>query len=531
MQIEYTINGRSWRKMMDKLFGVDFGTGGCKATVINLEGEVCASAFREYPSEHQKQGWSEQDPALWIQAFIETARECREKIPDGFEGLLGLAVTASTHNAVLLDSNGEVIRRCIMWNDQRSGDQSNRLKEQFGERIFAVGMQMPAPTWTLPQLMWIKENELENYQRINRLLFTKDYVRSWVTGDFCTDVVDAQGSLLYDARNMEWSKELCDMIELPLAVLPEIRQSKDIVGKVKREIAELTGLPEGLPVIAGCSDTAAEDFGAGATKEGQIIVKLATAGNVNLITNTANPHSKSFTYPYSVAGKWYIVTATNSCAAANRWMRDALYPAEKEQCEAGGTDIYEYMGEQAASVGLGAEGLIFHPFLLGERCPYFNPNARGDFFGISMKHTKAHFARALLEGVAFSLYDCLQVLKNFTDNMEDIVIIGGGAKSALWSQIVSDVFGLEVKRPANAESSFGGALLVGVGVGVFNDEEEAAQKCVRMKKVYKPNPQNHQKYMELFGIYKKVVAASEPIWEELAEVTMRLSCCDERLDF
>lgn len=503
---------------MNKLFGVDFGTGGCKATVIDLEGRICATAFREYPSEHQKQGWSEQDPALWIQAFIETVSECKEQMADGFDGVLGLAVTASTHNAVLIDESGAVIRRCIMWNDQRSGDQSNRLREEYGERIYEIGMQMPTPTWTLPQLMWVKEHEPDNYRKIHRLMFTKDYVRSWVTGDFCTDVVDAQGSLLYDARSQEWSQELCDMIELPISVLPKICQSKEIVGIVRKDVANLTGLPEGLQVIAGCSDTAAEDFSAGAVNEGQIIVKLATAGNVNLVTNMANPHPKSFTYPYSVAGKWYTVTATNSCALANRWMRDALYPVEKELCEARGEDIYDYMSAQAAEVELGAQGLIFHPYLLGERCPYFNPNARGDFFGITMVHTKAHFARALLEGVAFSLYDCLQVLKEFTENMEDIVIIGGGAKSPLWSQIVSDIFGLEVKLPENAESSFGGALLVGVGVGVFADEQEAAAKCVRMKKTYKPNLENHQKYMRIFEVYKKIVAASEPIWEELTAI-------------
>lgn len=262
---------------MKKLFGVDFGTGGCKATVIDLEGNICATAFQEYPSEHLKPGWSEQDPALWIDAFINTVSACRKQMSDGFEGVLGLAVSASAHNAVLLDEQGEVIRRCIMWNDQRSGDQCRRLKEKHGEEIFAIGMQMPTPTWTLPQLMWVKEHEPEHYQKIHRLMFTKDYVRSWVTGDFCTDVVDAQGSLLYDARRVCWSEELCAMIDLPLSVLPEIRRSKEIVGAVRREVTELTGLPEGLPVIAGCSDTAAEDFSAGAVNAYQIIIKLATA--------------------------------------------------------------------------------------------------------------------------------------------------------------------------------------------------------------------------------------------------------------
>ncbi|MBU5626055.1 xylulokinase [Oscillibacter sp. MSJ-2] len=501
---------------MKKLFGVDFGTGGCKATVIDPEGNILASAFQEYPSEHMKPGWSEQDPALWIDAFVNTVQSCRQQMSDGFDGLLGLAVTASTHNAVLLDEQGQVIRRCIMWNDQRSGDQCRRLKEDHGSTIFEIGMQMPTPTWTLPQLMWVRENEPENYAKIRRLLFTKDYVRSYVTGDFCTDVVDAQGSLLYDARRECWSGELCGLIDLPLSVLPEIRKTKDIVGTVRREVAERTGLPEGLSVIAGCSDTAAEDFSAGAVNEGQIIIKLATAGNVNLVTNEANPHAKSFTYPYSVEGKWYTVTATNSCASAYRWMRDSLYPAEWAQCEKEGTDVYRLMDEQAASAELGCQGLIFHPYLLGERCPLFNPNARGDFFGVSMVHTKAHFARALLEGVAFSLYDCLQVLKEFTTSMEDIVIIGGGAKSPLWCQIVSDIFGLEVKMPEHAESSFGGALLAGVGVGVFADEMEAARTCIRMKKSYLPNPENHAKYMKLFQIYKEVSELSAPVWEKLA---------------
>lgn len=502
---------------MKKLFGVDFGTGGCKATVIDLEGNILASAFQEYPSEHKKPGWSEQDPALWIEAFINTVTACRTQMNDGFDGMLGLAVTASTHNAVLLDGNGQVIRHCIMWNDQRSGEQCRYLKEKHGEEIFKIGMQMPTPTWTLPQLQWVRENEPENYKKIRRLMFTKDYIRSWVTGDFCTDIVDAQGSLLFDARKQCWSEELCNMVGLPVEVLPEIRKTKEIVGTVREEVSKQTGLPGGLPVIAGCSDTAAEDFSAGAVKNGQIIIKLATAGNVNLVTDQAVPHDKTFTYPYSVEGKWYTVTATNSCASAYRWMRDSLYPAKKEQCDREGRDVYLLMDEQAASVELGCQGLLFHPYLLGERCPYFNPNARGDFFGVSMIHKKGHFARALLEGVAFSLYDCLQVLKEFTDNMEDIVIIGGGAKSPLWCQIVSDIFGLEVKMPQNAESSFGGALLAGVGVGAFADELEAAEKCIRMKKTYYPDMENHKKYMELFEIYKEIADMSGSVWKKLAE--------------
>ncbi len=504
--------------MKKKLMGVDLGTGGCKTTVVDIDGNVCVSSFKEYPSEHFKPGWSEQNPALWIEALIDTVKDCRAGMNDGFSEILCLAVTASTHNAVLLDSGGNVIRRCIMWNDQRSGDQCERLKQRYDETIFRIGMQRPTPTWTLPQLMWIKENEPENYAKIDRLLFTKDYVRSWLTGDFCTDVVDAQGSLLYDARAVKWSEELCAMIDLPLSTLPEIRLSKEIAGRVRADVARLTGLPEGLPVIVGCSDTAAEDFSAGATKAGQIIVKLATAGNVNVVADTPNPHSKTFTYPYSIEGLWYTVTATNSCASAYRWLRDGFYRAEKELCERRGEDVYRTMDDEASSVPLGARGLVFHPYLLGERCPYFNPKARGDFFGLGMLHSRAHFARALLEGVAFSLYDCLQVLSDFNRNLEDISIIGGGAKSPLWSQIICDVFGLEVKFPRNAESSYGGALLAGVGVGVFSSEYEAAEKCIKAEKVYTPNMNNHEKYSKIYSVYKDIASLSVPVWDTLAGI-------------
>jgi len=507
--------------MSIKLIGVDLGTGGCKATVIDDTGKNLASAFKEYPSEHRFQGWSEQDPALWIDAFVCTVKQCAETM-GGFDGLKGIAFSASTHNAVLLDREGNLIRPAIMWNDQRSAQQCQKLIDAHGDLFFRVGMQIPTPTWTLPQLLWIKENEPENYRKIHRILFTKDYVRSFVTGDFCTDIVDAQGSLLFDAFRHTWSKEICDTIGLPVEVLPEVKRSTEIVGSVSRKVSELTGLPEGTPVIAGCSDTAAEDYGAGAVREGQLIVKLATAGNVNIISNTAKPHNKTYTYPYAIREMWYTVTGTNSSAASYRWLRDALYAAEKVQCEAKGEDIYVLMDKNASEIELGAGGLIFHPYLIGERCPYFNPKAKGNFFGITVNHDRRHFTRAVLEGVAFSLYDCFLVLSEFNVDIKDIRIIGGGAKSPVWCQIVCDVFGLEVAQPLTAESSFGGALLAGVGVGVFANEISAAEKCVRIKRTYKPNIENHKKYQKIFNVYQKVALSCKENWEELYDICNEL---------
>lgn len=507
--------------MKNKLFGIDFGTGGCKATIIDTSGNVLAKAFEEYPSIHLNTGWSEQDPSSWIEAFIKVIKTCREILGDDFTDILAISVTASTHNAVLLDEHNEVIRNTIMWNDQRSIDQSEKLKNDYGDMIFNIAMQMPSPTWTLPQLMWIKENEIENYKKIKKILFVKDYVRNFITGDFFTDIVDAQGSLLYDAKNYEWSEDICNIISLPLEVLPEVKRSKDIVGYVKQKELISLGLESTIAVIAGCSDTAAEDFGAGAVKKGQIIVKMATAGNVNIISDSANPHSKTFTYPYSVDEMWYTVTGTNTSAASYRWLRDSMYLTEKYICEEKCEDVYKLMDKNASEIEVGSEGLIFHPYLLGERCPYFNPKARANFFGISMMHNKKHFTRAVLEGVAFTLYDCLLVLADFNKDLKDIRIIGGGAKSPLWCQIVCDVFGLSVQVPSNAESSFGGALLAGVGIGVFENEIDAVNKCVSITKTYKPNMDNHKKYNEIFKIYKLIVEANTPIWDALYKSSLK----------
>ena len=504
--------------MNQALLGVDIGTGGCKCTAINSAGQILAVSFCEYPSDHAHPGWSEQNPVHWDRAFIQTVRAVLSSGKVSGEDIAAIAFSASTHNAVLLDKEGNVIRPCIMWNDQRSAAQAQQLKARHGKIIFETTMQVPTATWTMPQLLWVKENDPESFSKIHRILFTKDYVRHSVTGDWYTDHVDASGSLFYDPRNARWSKKMCDLIGLPVEVLPEVLPSRAIAGKVRGNIAALTGLHEGTPVITGCSDTAAEDFGAGGVNEGQIIVKLATAGNCNLITSKGRSHEKAFTYPHAVQGMWYMATGTNSSASSFRWLRDALYMTEKQIFEKDGKNVYTLMDEHAAQVPVGARGLIFHPYILGERCPYFNAKARADFFGVSMVHDKRYFARAVLEGVAYSLYDCFQVLCEFAESMSEIRLIGGGAKSPLWCQIVSDVFGLPVKRPENDDSSFGGALLAGVGIGVFENERAAVNKANKIVRIYEPDMANHRKYESFFSIYQQIVKASEPLWEQLYDL-------------
>jgi xylulokinase len=484
-------------------------------TVIDATGSVMGSAYTEYATHYPHPGWSEQDPADWIEALFKTVKACLEQCSNKGRGLVSLSVTASTHNAVLTDNEGRIIRPCIMWTDQRSIDQTAWLNKHFGEQIFAIGMQYPSPTWTLPQLLWIKEREPEAYKRIAKISFVKDYVRGFLTGDWCTDHVDAQGSLLYDARARAWSRDICDMIDLPIEVLPPVRSSNAIVGKVSRQAAELTGLPAGLPVIAGCSDTASEDFGAGAVEPGQMIIKLATAGNINLVTSQPQPHPKSFTYPHVVENVWYTALATNACASSYRWLRDNFFAQEKIECEKNGKNVYRIMDELAGEVPVGALGLIYHPYLLGERCPYYNSKLRASFIGMGMVHEKKHFARSVLEGVAFSLNDCYRIAKDINPVIKDVRLIGGGAKSDLWCQIVSDVIGVPVLRPRNDDSSFGGALLAGVGKGVFRSEIEAAKICVKVERELQPNWDNHIRYTKYFELYRDAVKSLEALYAKL----------------
>ncbi|MDD3611502.1 MAG: xylulokinase [Eubacteriales bacterium] len=502
---------------MSLLLGIDCGTGGCKATIINEIGELVASASQEYPSYYPELGWSEQNPEDWISASIKTVRSCIEQIPSA-KDIQGIAFSASTHNTLIEDTEGEIIRPCIMWNDQRSYAEADELIANYENLIFSIGMQLPTPTWTLPQLLWLKRNEPDNFSRINRYYCVKDYVRNFFTGDWSTDIVDAQGTLLFDARKNEWSQEICDLINLPTSALPPVNQCKDIAGYVNAEASRLTGLIEGTPVVTGCSDTSAEDFGAGGTREGDLIIKLATAANVNVISNDPYPDKKYFTYPHVVENTWYSVLATNSCASSYRWLRDSIFDQENEQFIAENKDVYIYMDQLASEVSIGSEGVMFHPFLQGERCPYYDASLRASFTGISSALDKRHFARAVLEGVAYSINDCYSIVKTMEIETSEARLIGGGAKSKLWSQIVCDVLGIPVNLPQNDDSSFGGALLAGIGIGVYDNALDAAQKCIRIKERLEPNMDNHAKYQTFFELYCEIVQKLKPVYAKLQSI-------------
>ncbi len=474
----------------DLFLGIDFGTGGCKVTLIDAAGTVVESASAEYPTSHPKPAWAEQNPADWHRAMCSVLKGLKRR-----DRIAALALDSYTHGAVLLDDKLRVIRPTIIWTDQRSAKECRLLKEKHFDLIFRTAFQAPTPTWTLPQMLWLKNNEPQALKRTRHILFVKDYIRFLLTGEMACDCVEAQGTLFWDMKHGRWSEALCALAGIPVKSLPRIARPTDIAGKISREAARDTGLPEGLPVIMGASDSAVEDYAAGAIEPGQCVLKLATAGNVNVMTSEAHPHPETLTYSHVVPGMWYSVTATNSAAVCQRWYRDMF-------C-APGTD-YAALNELAGQSPPGSNGVFFHPYLQGERSPYWDPNLRGSFTGISMANSRGDFSRALLEGVAYSLKDCYRTIEKMGLQAREFILIGGGAKSALWSSIVCDVFNAPVKCPSSCDASFGSALLAGVGVGVFKDEVAAVRQCLKLERQLTPNLERARFYASQFKHYRHI---------------------------
>lgn len=509
------------RAKAECLLGIDLGTGGCKLTLVDTTGSIVGSSFTEYRTHYPRHGWAEQHPEDWYQTFrVTIAGLLRETGLQGSQ-IIALAVDGSTHNAVLTGRKGAILRPCIMWTDQRSADQARDLERRRGAEILRITCNQVNPTWTLPQLLWLREKEPAVLDRVERIFFTKDYLRSRLTGTWETDHIDAQGSLLFDGGTRRWSGELIAELGLPLSVFPPIASPLSLAGTVTAEAARESGLREGTPVMVGTSDTAAENCSAGAIHPGQGLVKLATAGNICIMSDKPHPIPKGFNYPHAVEGLWYVMAATNSCASANRWTRDTLGQWEVDAAAQGGKSAFQRMDEEAAKAPVGADGLFFHPYLLGERAPYFEPSLRASFVGATMGHQKSHFYRAVLEGIAYSLLDAMQVLADLGLPFKDLRIIGGGAKSPLWRKIVADVMGMQVMVPRAGDASFGSALIAGVGIGLFPDLRTAAERCVRFDEPITPDGKNHEQYARFFSLYREIHDALAPVEKRIHDTFAR----------
>lgn len=488
------------------LLGIDLGAGSLKASLIGLDGRLAGEGSHPVSTSAPKPGWSEQDPRDWWAAACEAVPRALSASGADPGRVAAVSFSAGAHTQVLEDRDGTVIRPAILWNDQRAGAETAALRRAADRRILEIGANRANPTWTLPQMLWLRDHEPEAFGRVHRMYLAKDWLRSRFTGGWETDTIDALGTLMLDAERVCWSSELCGLIDWPMHALPPIVAPRERVGSVTAQAARATGLREGTPVICGTSDTAVETFGAGMMRPGLGVAKLATAATVSVLSPYPVPDNELINYYHVVPGHWYVITATNSCASAHRWLRDTFFRRAGEE----GSAAFDGMERLAAATPPGAEGLFFHPYLNGERSPHWDPLLRADFVGMGFNHGPGHFVRALYEGVSYSLRDCLEVLRSRGLGFDVARLTGGGARSPLWRQILADVLDVRVELPAVADASFGAALLAGVGIGAFADER-AAEAAITVVAVNEPDPERVALYERGFGIYRDVQAALAPI--------------------
>ncbi len=486
---------------MKYLLGIDFGGGASKATLLAEDGRIAAECTEEYPTLHPALGYCEQDPRDWEAALWRNISSLLKKSGVVPTDIAAVALDSATHTALLCDGEGRPLRPAIHWTDCRSTAQSAYLREHFGGRIFELTYHRPDTIWTLPQLLWIKENEPQIFERIGRIYFEKDYLRYLLTDVFCTDHIEAAGSMLYDLGRGCWSEELCGMIGLPQEVLPPLVEPTDIIGTVTASAAKKCGLASGTPVICGTTDTVMEVFASAAVDEGDTTVKLATAGRICVITDRAYPHRHLVNYPHIVKGLWYPGSATKAAASSFRWYRDTF-----------GGD-YRELDEAAAAVPVGSEGLFYHPYINGELTPYADPALCGSFVGFRSTHTKGHFTRSVLEGVAYSLLHSKKTLADIgIATASCATLIGGGAKSPLWAQITADCLGMKLAITESSDSSLGSAMLAGVAVGIFSSPREAVRRCIKRVSMVKPDLKNTEAYAKCFEEYVRIHDALAPIY-------------------
>ena len=504
---------------MEVLLGIDLGTTGVKGLLVDEEGKVVDSETQEYPLIAPRPGWAEQDPLVWKEKSLEAIRRLCMRNPGKRIEAVGL--TGQMHGLVMLDGRGEVIRPAILWCDQRTSRESEEIHRIFGHQNFVRITGNPALTgFTAPKILWVKKEEPDNFSRVAKILLPKDYLRFVLTGEFFSDVSDASGTSLFDVAKRRWSEEVVKGLGIRMEWLPEVRESCEVAGRITREVSRVTGLPEGIPVVAGAGDQAASAFGCGIVREGVLSLTLGTSGVVFCATDTMKREEEGrlHSFCHAVRGKWHLMGVMLSAGGSFRWWRDNLGEWEKSIARREGVDPYEVLTREAGESPPGAEGVVFLPYLAGERTPHQDPFARGVFFGISLATGRSHLIRSVLEGIGFGLKDSLELMKGMGLGFEEVRIVGGGARSELWRRILASILELPLLRLEVEEgSSYGAALLAGVGGGVFQDEEEV-EKLVRVREKTQPVEDWVDIYRRIYPLFKELYGSLKERFRELNSI-------------
>jgi xylulokinase len=498
-----------------KLLGIDVGTGGSRAVVIDEAGRVVTSATIEHAAFASPQtGWAEQDPRDWWRASAAAVRSVLSSGEVQAEEIACIGLTGQMHGAVLLDEQDAVLRPAIIWCDVRTDAQCRELTQRVGaEQLVQLVLNPALANFTLPKLLWVREVEPDLWSRVRHVLLPKDYVRLQLTGDRATDVADASGTLLLDVRRRKWSPEILDHAKLDEQLLPRVYESQEVIGCVSAAGAESTGLRVGTPVVAGAGDQAAGAIGMGIVRPGSVSATIGTSGVVFAATDrpALDSRGRVHTFCHAMPERWHVMGVTQAAGLSLRWFRDR-FGTERQNHKDDGRDPYELLCAEAASVPAGADGLFWAPYLMGERTPHLDPHARGALVGLTASHTRAAVIRAILEGVAFSLRDTLTIFDEMNVPVKTIRLGGGGARSKLWQQIQSDVYGQTVELvEADEGAAYGAALLAAVGVGVWSSVDEACAVAVRVRQRIEPDPtakslmdQHYQTYRLIYPSLRQI---------------------------
>ena len=492
--------------------GIDVGTGGTRALVIDKAGKVVASGSEEheaFASPHP--GWAEQDPRDWWRACGLAVRKALKYANLRADEIACVGFSGQMHGAVLLSSSDEVVRNAIIWCDQRSEAQSNELEKLFGrDALIQLTCNPPLTNFTLTKLLWVRETEPKNWARVAHVMLPKDYVRFRLTGERAIDMADASGTLLLDVTNRRWSTEVLSKSGVDKSVLPALYESPQVCGKVSDVGAEATGLRKGTPVVAGAGDQAAGAVGMGIARVGAVSATIGTSGVVFASTDrpAMDPAGRLHTFCHAIPGRWHVMGVTQAAGLSLRWYRDNFGAASPGVQKKDGRDPYDVFAEEAAAAPPGSEGALWAPYLMGERTPHLDPNARAALVGLTASHKRAHVIRAILEGVAFSLKDSFTIFDEMKIPVTSIRLGGGGARSPLWRQIQADVYEREVEIVAAEEgAAYGAAILAGTGAGAWSSVEQACDAIVRVAKRIAPNQKDSATMQAAYGSFRKVYPA------------------------
>jgi len=497
---------------MSYLLGIDVSTTGAKALLIDEQGTVAASHTTEYPLSTPKPLWSEQDPGEWWNGACASIQAALSEAHVSGEAVSAIGLTGQMHGLVMLDKSDHVLRPAILWNDQRTGAQCEAITAKVGglDRLLQLTGNQVLPGFTAPKIVWVRENEPDVYERTTHILLPKDYVRFRLTGEFATEVSDASGTSLLDVARRRWSKDMLQALDIPEAWLPSCTESDQVSGRISKSAAQATGLKAGTPVVGGGGDQAAQAVGSGIVQSGVISVTSGTSGVVFAHSDqyAFEAQGRLHAFCHAVPGKWHFMGVMLSAGGSFRWLRDSIGDVEKAAARLTGEDPYDLLTREAALAPAGSEGLLFLPYLTGERTPYPDPQARGAFVGLTVRHGKAHLIRSVLEGVSFGLRDSLELIKSLGVPITQVRASGGGARSPLWRQIQADVFGSELVLVNITEgAAYGAALLAGVGGGLYQSVEEAVKATVKVTDRTAPVAEDVRRYEELYPVYRHLYRA------------------------